>query len=127
VSTMTPPLAALREEWRQAIMLVPSYETYSRLENVVDRVFARAEAAERGNDEQTVVMVELAGKLKLSEARIAALEAGLREYLKDHQRRIRQATAIGEHIGTMECHCSDCNRARALLAAAAPHPGVTPE
>jgi hypothetical protein len=130
--TETAPLAALREEWEREHWKEPHIRQF------IERLFARAEAAER---EAEQLLVQLAGcstaamgatapehraekgaygwspayqdtlELRLKydalHARVAALEAALRPF----------AAMIGAHQRVEPEHI---DRARALLAAAAP-------
>jgi len=129
---MPDSVAALRKEWK---MIGASEIWKSNLladdHAFVERLFALAEALEREREtpERIVKERELRGIITHLEARVAALEAGLRpfanwlddrlsEYVKGaaDTLRVKMIFDANDYVGNLTL--GDLRRARALLAAA---------
>jgi len=138
MSNQNAPLAALREEWalinyefdyvaQEVATASPRFDELQRFvpavaqqRRLIERLFARAEAAERqaeGRQKQLAIEARRCGEAELKvvalQARVAALEAGLRELLDDGAEPAWGTGLILPRI--TEAHA---DRLRALLAGA---------
>ena len=118
---MTAPLAALRARW-EALGPHIQAETHSEAEDLLMEALARAETAERERDEWHEAYNEnrrwigrLSKERDALQARVAALEAGLKRVLTAHGVSAERAY----YPDGSGCVCGGCDAGRALLAAAA--------